>query len=272
MTIVITVLRSAAYHGLFILWTLLCGLLFLPLMLAPRLVVQRAAGFWVRGALVLQKVLLGLGYEVRGREHLPSGAAVIVAKHQSAWETLVFHALMPDVIFVLKKSLLWLPVIGWYLLKTGQVAIDRKGGTRTLAAMARAARAALQRGSQVVIFPEGHRQPPGVTGTYLPGAAMLYGEGGGHVPVIPVALNSGLFWPRNAFLRRPGTITLQVLPPLPPGLDRRAMMDELRTRIETATRALEAEALARNPHLPALAPALKEGEPVGRKSEAHSAE
>jgi len=255
----VILIRSLAYHALFGLWTLLLGILFLPLLAAPRLVVQKAAGFWAKGALVLQRRVLGLGYEVRGREHLPTkngrgGAAVIVAKHQSAWETLIFHALLPDAIFVLKKSLLWLPLIGWYLIKTGQVAIDRGAGMKALGAMARGARAALARGSQVVIFPEGHRQPPGVTGTYHPGAAMLYGESGGAIPVIPVALNSGLFWPRNAFLRRPGTIVLQILPPLPAGLDRRAMLDELRQRIESATRALEAEALARYPYLPAIAP------------------
>jgi 1-acyl-sn-glycerol-3-phosphate acyltransferase len=244
--------RSALYHLLFSLWTILCGILFLPLLLAPRLVAQRGAGLWVKGALALQRLLLGLGYEVRGREHLPNGAAVIAAKHQSAWETLVFHALLPDTVFILKKSLLWLPLIGWYLMKTGQVAIDRRAGVKAMGAMARASRQALARGSQVVIFPEGHRQAPGATGTYLPGVAMLYGEG---VPVIPVAVNSGLFWPRNAFLRRPGTITLQLLPPLPAGLDRRAVTDALRRRIEPATRALEAEALARYPGLPAIPPA-----------------
>jgi 1-acyl-sn-glycerol-3-phosphate acyltransferase len=244
-----TVLRSVVYHLLFALWTIVLGILFLPVMLAPRLVAQRAAGFWVRGALALQRLVLGLGYEIRGRAHLPRGAAVIAAKHQSAWETLVFHALLPDTVFVLKKSLLWLPFIGWYLMKTGQVAIDRGAGMKALGAVARAARGALARGSQVVIFPEGHRQRPGATGTYLPGVALLYAEAGDAVPVIPVALNSGLFWPRNAFRRRPGRIVMEILPPMPPGLDRRAFMDELRRRIETATRALEAEALARYPDL-----------------------
>jgi 1-acyl-sn-glycerol-3-phosphate acyltransferase len=240
-------LRSAAYHLLFALWTILCGILFLPLMIAPRLLVQRAAGFWVRGALVLQYIVLGLSYEIRGRENLPTGAAVIASKHQSAWETLVFHALLPDTVFILKKSLLWLPFIGWYLLKTGQVAIDRAAGMKAMGMMAKASRAALARGSQIVIFPEGHRQPPGVAGTYLPGVAMLYGDANGNVPVIPVALNAGLFWPRNAFRRRPGRIVMEILPPMPQGLDRRAFMDELRNRIEGATRALEAEARTRYP-------------------------
>jgi 1-acyl-sn-glycerol-3-phosphate acyltransferase len=246
-------LRSGLYHPLFIAWTLVLAILFLPLLAGPQIGVQRAARFWIRGAHLLQRIVLGLTWELRGREHLPRGPAVIAAKHQSAWETLVFHTLLDDPVFVLKKELLWLPFIGWYMRASGQIAIDRAAGTRALAAMARAARQALAKGRQVIVFPEGHRQPPGVTGTYLPGVAALYGEGA--APTIPVALNSGLFWGRNAFLRRPGRITIELLPPMPAGLDRRAFVDALRARIEPATRALEAEALARFPYLPRPLPA-----------------
>jgi len=243
----VTVLRSAAYHALFACWTLLCGIAMLPTLAGPAIGVQRAARVWVRGTLSLQRIVLGLSWELRGREHLPVGAAVLAAKHQSAWETLVFHSFLPDPVFVLKKELLWLPLVGWYLAKSGQIAIDRAAGTRALAAMARRARAALAAGRQVIVFPEGHRQPPGATGTYLPGVATLYAEG--LAPVIPVALDSGLFWGRNAFLRRPGTIVLELLEPMRQGLGRREFIDALRERIETRTRALEAEARTRFPHL-----------------------
>jgi len=240
-------LRSGMYHALFIAWTLILAILYLPLLAAPAVAVQRAARLWVIGAHVLQRTILGLSWELRGQENLPMGAAIFAAKHQSAWETLVFHRLLPDPVFVLKRELLRLPFIGWYLRASGQIAIDRAAGLKALAAMAKAAKAALAQGRQVVVFPEGHRQPPGVTGTYLPGVAMLYGEG--TAPVIPVALNSGLFWGRNAFIRRPGRITMEILTPMPPGLDRRAFMDQLRERIESATRALEAEARQRFPTL-----------------------
>jgi len=248
-------LRSGLYHFLFIAWTLILAILYLPLLAGPPIGVQRAARFWVKGAHFLQRIVLGLSWELRGREHIPNGAAVFAAKHQSAWETLVFHAVLADPVFVLKRELLRLPFIGWYLSASGQIAIDRAAGMKALAAMARAARGALDAGRQVIVFPEGHRQPPGVTGTYLPGVAILYGEGG--APIIPVALNSGLFWGRNAFLRRPGRIVMEILPPMPPGIDRRSFVNELRARIETATRKLEAEALARFAHLPR--PAAKEG-------------
>ena len=248
-------LRSGLYHLLFIALTLILAILYLPLLAGPPIGIQRAARLWVKVAHLLQRIVLGLSWELRGGEHIPAGAAVFAAKHQSAWETLVFHTLLADPVFVLKRELLRLPFIGWYLRASGQIAIDRGAGIKALTAMARAARAALDAGRQVIVFPEGHRQPPGVTGTYLPGVAILYGEGG--APVIPVALNSGLFWGRNAFLRRPGTITMEILAPMPPGLERRDFMIELRARIETATRRLEAEALARFPHLPQ--PAATEG-------------
>jgi 1-acyl-sn-glycerol-3-phosphate acyltransferase len=231
------VLRSAVYHLAFTAWTLFLCIVYLPLLLAPRRTVQRGAALWLDGALWLQAQVLGLTFAVEGREHLPDGAAILAVKHQSAWETLVFHRLVGDPAFILKKELLSLPFIGWYLVKTGQVPIDRKAGVRALRIMVEGARTALAEGRKVVVFPEGHRQPPGATGTYQSGIAMLYAAVA--APVIPVAVNSGLFWSRNAFLRRPGMITLQFLPALPPGLDRKSFMEALQTRIETATRALE---------------------------------
>ncbi len=245
-----TALRSLAYQLLFLPWTLGLSLLYLPLLLGPRRRMQRAAAFWLRGALALQAAVLGLRYEVRGREHLPAGAALIAAKHQSAWDTMIFHQLLGDPAYVLKQELLRLPFIGWYLQKTGMVAIDRTAGIKALKLMVDAAKAAAAEGRQVVIFPEGHRAPAGQSGDYHSGVAALYA--GLELPLVPVSLNSGLFWGRNAFLRHAGVITLEFLPAIPPGLNRKLLMPELEQRIETATRALEAEALARHPHLPPL--------------------
>lgn len=242
-----TAARSLLYQLLFIPWTLLLAVAYLPLLAASRRTVQRAATLWLGGALFLQRTVLGLSFEVRGREHLRPGPLIVAAKHQSAWDTMVFHQLLADPAFILKKELLSLPFIGWYLNKTGQVPIDRKAGIKALKLMVEGARQAAAEGRQVVIFPEGHRQPPGVAGDYHSGAAMLYAAL--DVPVVPVALNSGLFWPRNAFLRRAGVITLEALPAIPKGLDRRTFMAELERRIETATRALEAEAIRRWPEL-----------------------
>lgn len=242
-----TALRSLVYQCLFLPWTLALSLLYLPLLLGPRRLMQRAARFWLGGALALQRTVLGLGFEVRGESQLPAGAFIVAAKHQSAWDTMVFHRILDDPAYVLKQELLSLPFIGWYLRKTGQVAIDRKAGMKALKLMVEGAKAAAAEGRTIVIFPEGHRQPPGRTGEYHSGVAMLYGAL--NLPVVPVALNSGMFWGRNAFLRRPGKVTLEFLPPLAPGLDRKTFMRELEGRVESATRGLEEEARRAFPHL-----------------------
>lgn len=237
-----TFLRSALYQVLFLPWTLFIGVTTLPLLfLAPRRTLQYVAAFWLEGALWLQKTVLGLSFEVRGRENLPASGAILAAKHQSAWETMVFHRLVGDPAFVLKKELLRLPVIGWYMSRTEQIPIDRAARGAALKHMLDRGRRALSQGRCLVIFPEGTRQPPGQAGRYHSGVFKLYEALG--VPVSPIAHNSGIFWPRNAFLRHPGRITLQVLPPIPPGLDRETFMARLQDDIETATRTLERQAV-----------------------------
>jgi len=244
----VTALRSLAYQLLFLPWTLGLCLLYLPLLLGPRKAMQRAAAFWLTGALALQRWVLGLGFELRGTENLPAGPCLIASKHQSAWDTMIFHRILNDPAYVLKQELLSLPFIGWYLTKTGMVAIDRKAGIKALKLMVDGAKAAAAEGRQIVIFPEGHRQPPGVAGDYHSGVAALYA--GLELPLVPVALNSGMFWSRNAFIRHAGIITLEFLPAIAPGMNRKLLMAEVESRIESATRALEAEAAARFPQLP----------------------
>ena len=234
-------LRSALYQILFLPWTLVLCLLYLPLLVvAPRRTIQRAATFWLEGALWLQKIVLGLSFEVRGGEYLPKGGAILAAKHQSAWETMVFHRLVGDPAFVLKKELLSLPLIGWYMRRTEQIVIDRSAGSSALKQMLEGGKRAVDQGRALIIFPEGTRQPSGKAGRYHPGVFKLYEAL--NVPVVPIALNSGLFWSRNAFLRHPGRITLQLLPPIAPGLPREAFMHRLQDAIESNTRALETEA------------------------------
>jgi 1-acyl-sn-glycerol-3-phosphate acyltransferase len=236
-----TLLRSALYQILFLPWTLLLCVGGLPLLaVAPRRTLQRVAALWLEGALWLQKTVLGLSFEVRGLENLPKGGAILAAKHQSAWETMVFHRLVGDPAFVLKKELLRLPLIGWYMRRTEQIPIDRAAGGAALKQMVDQGKRAVAQGRSLVIFPEGTRQPPGHAGRYHSGVFKLYAALG--VPVAPIALNSGLFWSRNAFIRHAGRITLQVLPPIPPGLQREAFMQRLQGEIESATRELEREA------------------------------
>ena len=236
-----TALRSALFNLLFYGLTAVTALLCLPLVLFPPAATLRLSEFWTATTMRLLATICGLSYEVRGTDFRPTGEPVVVAvKHQSAWETLAMPLLLPRPAYILKKELLRIPLFGWYLRRTGQIAIDRSGGAGALRAMATEAKAALTAGRPVLIFPEGTRAAPGTTGTFHPGVAALYKRLG--VPVVPVALNSGLFWGRRAFNKQAGRILVEFLPPIPPGLKPRDFLAELEHRIAAATARLEDEA------------------------------
>ncbi|NQV20623.1 MAG: 1-acyl-sn-glycerol-3-phosphate acyltransferase [Rhodospirillales bacterium] len=234
-------LRSLAFNIAFYTWTTFMVFAFLPALLGPARWVVRGQSLWAGGNLWLMKTLIGIDLEVRGRERIPPGPVIIASKHQSAWDTFVYHKLLDDLAIVLKKELLRIPIYGSYCRKTKMIAVDRKGGSKALRAMLQAGREASAQGRPLLIFPEGTRTAPGTTRPYQPGAAAFYRDL--KVPVVPVALNSGLFWPRRRFLRRPGTIVLEFLEPIESGLDRKQFTAELERRIEAGTQALVAEGL-----------------------------
>jgi 1-acyl-sn-glycerol-3-phosphate acyltransferase len=231
-----TVLRSAAFNLLYGLWTVVMHVICLPLLLGPRRWTYAAARIWIDVTLWLLKRVVGLDCRVIGTENLPQGPAIFASKHQSAWETLFLSRYLGFPAFILKKELLAIPLFGWFIRKAGMIAINRSAGAGALRQMGRQAAAVFEQGRAVLIFPEGTRVPPGQKRPYHPGIAGLYSQL--KVPVIPVALNSGLYWGRRAFVKRPGTITVEILPPIRPGLDRKVMMHELEARIETASNAL----------------------------------
>jgi len=214
-----------------------------PFMLAPPLWMMRFGTEWSRVTLWLLCVAVRLTHEVRGREHLPAGPALIAMKHQSAWDTFAVPILFPLAAMVIKRELGYVPFYGWYALKAGMIPIDRKGGAKTLKAMVDVCQDRLARNRSIMIFPEGTRSAVGAKVRYQPGVAALYSAL--DVPVVPVALNSGLFWGRRAFTKRPGTIIVEILPAIAPGGDRRAVLAELQARIEQATARLVAESSAR---------------------------
>ncbi|MBI1905808.1 MAG: 1-acyl-sn-glycerol-3-phosphate acyltransferase [Rhodocyclales bacterium] len=190
------------------LYALIACLVFpLPPMLRHRVITSYAhvLMWWVRH-------LLGIRYTLLGRENIPSGPAVILSKHQSAWETLALQVIFPPLCFVLKRELLRVPFFGWGLAQLPGIAIDRNAGMDALTQVVEQGRTRLAEGIWVVIFPEGTRVAPGVHRRYKPGGAVLATRGA--VPVVPVAHNAGEFWPRNAFLKRPGEIIVSVGPPI----------------------------------------------------------
>ena len=176
----------------------------------PRMTRYRIISGWSRLILWLARAILGIDWRVEGRENLPARPAVILAKHQSAWETLAFQHIFPPQVHVLKRELLWIPFFGWGLALMSPIAIDRSRGVAALRAIARRGQQRRDQGFWVVVFPEGTRVAPGESRDYQPGGAWLAAASG--APVVPVAHNAGRFWPRNAFLKRPGTITIRIGP------------------------------------------------------------
>ena len=236
-------LRSLVYQLAFWSWTALMAFAGLPFLLGTRRGMLAFGTFWARGVFVLLRVIVGLDYEVRGRRNLPAGPCIIAMKHQSAWDTLAATILFPDCAVVIKRELGWLPFYGWYVVKAGSITVDRGAAARALKRMVKRAERVAADKRAIVIFPQGTRTAVDAKKPYLPGIAALYQHL--ELPVAPVALNSGLFWGRRHVLRRPGTVLVEILPPIAPGLKRPEFIAELERRIETATDALVAESRAR---------------------------
>lgn len=231
--------RSILFSVFFFLWTLVPATLFVWVVLLPQKKVNKVIKVWQTVATESARILAGINYVVKGREHIPEGACIIAAKHQSAWETCVLHVLFNDPAIVLKKELTHIPVWGWFAKASGLIPIDRKGGAKSLAVMKKAATDAVADGRKIVIFPQGTRVKPGTHKPYKVGVASMYQDL--KIPVVPMALNSGLFWPKGAFLKRPGTITIEFLPVIPAGLARSEMMRRLESSLEATSDRLAAE-------------------------------
>lgn len=232
------VLRSVLFNVLFYLNLILHVVVAIPTYALPRRAFMAVAKSWGRTSNALMRVA-GIAVELRGLEKIPRGSLIVAAKHQSVWETFTLLTLFDDPAYIFKRELGWIPIFGWYAVKSRMVPVDRRAHGGAIAGMVERAVEELKRGRQVIIFPEGTRTAPGAPPAYKSGVVHLYAAAG--VPCLPVALNSGLYWPRRKFLRRPGTIVLEVLDPIPPGLDREEFAARLEREIETAQGRLEGE-------------------------------
>ncbi len=229
-------LRSLVFQILFLSWTAYVSICYAPLLLGPKPKRIRSAILWCRGTMWLLDRVIGLTYEVVGREHCPATPAIYAIKHQSAWETIAVNDLFSSFCIVLKQELMRIPFFGLHLSRIGFIGIDRSAGSSAMKALIRAAREVHADGRDIVMFPEGTRTPPGKRQPYHPGVAALYRDL--DVPVVPVALNSGVFWGRRKLFKRPGRITVQFLAPIAPGLRRQEFMATLEDSIESATTVL----------------------------------
>ena len=234
------VLRSLAFNVVF--YAVLIGMMIvgLPVLFAGPARIKAYARSWARFSLWLLAVVCDVQTEIRGAKHLTAGGAIVAAKHQSFLDIIALLSIAPRFVFVLKRELMVIPLFGWFLKKSGMIPIDRSRGRAVMADLNRRVREALAREEQLIIFPEGTRRAPGAEPAYKSGVSHLYAAS--EAPCCPVALNSGLFWPRRSFLRKPGRCVVEVLSAIPPGLERATFLAELEQRIETATNQLMRQA------------------------------
>ncbi len=232
--------RSLAFNALFYASLIIHIIVALPVLAMPHRVHLRFIRSYARTSLWLLRVVCGTTVEWRGLEKIPQGACIVACKHQSAWETFALYAVLDDPTYILKRELMWIPLFGWHMRKAGLIPIDRGAGLAALSRMTTQAKKELERSRQVVIFPEGTRRLPSAEPSYRPGVAHLYARAG--VPCVPVALNSGLFWPRRSLMRFPGTVLVEALDPIAPGLDMRTFLNRLQNVLEESTAHLIQEA------------------------------
>ena len=225
-------LRSLVFNVLFYLVLVVLAIVALPTFLMPAWTILAVAHWWANATLFLMRAICNIKVEFRGLEKIPKGPLVVASKHQSMWETISLLRFFEAPFFAVKRELKFVPIFGLFLIKTSMIAIDRSAGGRALIKMARRAAGEVRRGRQFVIFPEGTRTAPGAPPQYKSGVALIYADCG--VPCLPVALNSGLFWPRRSLRRNPGTIRVEVLDPIPPGLDKDSFFERLQREIEAA--------------------------------------
>ncbi len=231
--------RSLVFNALFYVNIVMRMIVALPTIVLPHKFLHGVLRHYAASSLWLLRVVCNVNVEWRGREKLPQGAYLVACKHQSLWETFALFEILPDPAYVLKRELMWIPLFGWLARAAGMIPVDRGSRASALARMVAAARAEAARSRQIVIFPEGTRRPPDAEPRYLPGVALLYAEL--KLPCVPVALNSGQFWPRRSFRRYPGTVLVEVLDPIPPGLDKRAFLRRLQDVLQQSTARLVAE-------------------------------
>lgn len=226
-------LRSLIFNALFMTITALAAIIAMFLLPFHSRVMRFFIRYWARLIIWVLRLVCGIRVEVTGLEHIAPGAAIIASKHQSAFDTFVWPALLDHPSYVLKRELLNLPFWGRAARHTGAVAVDRDGGGAALRALVRDGKRVLDEGRPLVIFPEGTRSAPGEMVPYQPGvAALVIGSG---APCYPVATNSGRHWGRRAFHKTPGVIAISILPPLPAGLARKPLMAALEAQIESET-------------------------------------
>lgn len=230
------ILRSILFKMVFYLWTALFCVLYLPLMWMPRNGLIAFQRFWSHGVRFILRIIMNIRLEIRGADNIPSGGALIAMKHQSSFDTFVMHTVVSHPAFVMKIELLKIPLYGSFCVNTGMIPVDRDGGIKALKSLMQKSAAAINDDRQLIIFPEGSRTIPGDHVEYQSGIFGIYKYT--KRPVVPVALNSGLYWPKVGHLVPGGVIIFDFLEPIEAGKAKDEFMVLLENKIESASNKL----------------------------------
>ena len=250
------IIRSILFNAAFYLNLIVRMIVLSPVFfLSPHRKAWSVPKKWVLSNHWLQATIVGTTFEIEGLENIPEGGYIFAPKHQSFWDAYGLLPWLDDPVYILKRELTWIPLFGWYIRKMRMIPVDRGARGKVMAAVLERAKKEMARGRQLIIFPEGTRRPPGAVPDYKFGIARIYADL--DVPVVPVAMHPGLFWPRRKFLRFPGHFKVRILPPIPPGLDRDVFHARLIEETEKASDELLVETARTNPQIPLPASAVQ---------------
>ena len=228
--------RTIIFYLLLSIWTIFLGILFLPFLLLPSNLLKIPAKVWIKGIFILLEFICGITHELRGKENIPNDPVIIVSKHQSAFETFALFYYLNKSFFIHKVQLFYIPIFGQYLWKSNMVSIDRTGKSKTIRKMLLEVTRRFDDGSSIIIFPEGTRKKPGDVPDYKTGFIGIYREV--KRKLLPVAVNSGLFWPKHKFIMKKGNIVIEILPTIDSNLSKNEVLSKVQDIVETASNKL----------------------------------
>ncbi|WP_137133719.1 1-acyl-sn-glycerol-3-phosphate acyltransferase [Rhizobium sp. FKY42] len=242
-------LRSQIFNILFYANLIVRMIVLTPVyFLLPRKKAYSVPRAWARSNHWLMEKIVGTTFEIEGLENIPETGCIFAPKHQSFWDTYALLPWMSDPVYILKRELTWIPLFGWYLKKQRMIAVNRGARGKVMVDVMRRTKLEMEKGRQLIIYPEGTRRPPGAEPAYRYGIARIYRDV--EVPVVPIAMQPGLFWPRRSTMRYPGRFKVRILPAIQPGMDPDAFFEHLIEVLEKASDEVLLDAVERNPDLP----------------------
>ena len=226
-------IRSIIFYLLLFIWTFFLGIFSLPYLLLPSSHLRNLANLWISGILQLLRLTCNITYEIKGKENIPNNAVIVASKHQSAFETFLLFKLIKNSIFIHKRELFFIPIFGLYLKKSNMISINRSEGINAMRKMLNEVKQRISNGYSIIIFPEGTRKKTDEPPDYKTGIAGIYKESNSEV--LPVAINSGLYWPKHTFIKKPGKIIIKFLKLIPSQLEKSEFLKKIESVIEEET-------------------------------------